>query len=294
MTPGGGGALILRGHVACMSAWGMSTVRLFENASHAAAYAAFRPSYPRSVLDVIASFMRAHGHSSARHSLAVDVACGSGQSTFFLCDAFESVVGIDVSPAQIANARAKCVEKPSNGAQIEFRVGSAYELPVGTASADLVSCAQAWHWLDPDKFYAEAKRILRPRGCLAVYGYGNVKLENERGQLLVSEFYRSLREGGYWHKERKHIDEEYQDVLLPFSETERHNIIMTSELSLSQFIGYVSTWSGLQTYCQRHPGSTTLQELQQSLQACLGSPDEAEPRVHLSFPVFLALGLNSS
>ena len=271
-------------------------MRLFEEVSHAAAYAAFRPSYPRSVLDVIASFMRAHCRSSTKHGLAVDVACGSGQSTFLLCDAFEDVVGIDLSPAQIANARDRCMEKPSNGAKTEFRVGSAYELPVDTASADLVSCAQAWHWLDPDKFYTEAKRILRPRGCLAVYGYGNVKLKNERGHLLVSEFYRSLREGGYWHKARKHIDNEYRDVLLPFSETERHNIVMSSEMSLSQFIGYVSTWSGFQTYCQRHPGSTTLQELQQSLQACLGSPDsdEAEPRVHMSFHVFLILGLNSS
>ena len=269
----------------------MATIRLFEEAAHAAAYAAFRPTYPRSVLDVISSFIKIH--SGSGFGAAVDVGCGSGQSTFFLSDLFQKVVGVDISAAQIANARAKCSSKePPNAKQVEFRVGSAQELPVETSSVDLVTCAQAWHWLDPAALYAEARRVLRPRGCLAVYGYGNVRLANEKGQTLVSAFYDNLRQGGYWHQRREHIDNEYKDVQLPFAVTERHDLSMSSAMTLAQFTGYVSTWSGYCSYCEQHPGNAILEKLHEGLRSTLDSGTQGEDqRVDVSFPVFVIVGL---
>jgi ubiquinone/menaquinone biosynthesis C-methylase UbiE len=38
-------------------------------------------------------------------------------------------------------------------------------------SMDLVSVAQALHWFDRDRFFAEARRIARPRALLAVYSW---------------------------------------------------------------------------------------------------------------------------
>ena len=271
----------------------MATIRLFEEAAHAAAYAAFRPTYPRAVLDVISSFIKRN--FGPGFGVAVDVGCGSGQSTFFLSDLFQKVVGVDISAAQIANARAKCSTKQlPNAKQVEFKTGSAQELPVETSSADLVTCAQAWHWLDPEVLYVEAKRVLRPRGCLAVYGYGNVRLANEKGQALVSAFYDNLRQGGYWHQRREHIDNEYRAVQLPFAVTERHDLSMSSAMTLAQFTGYVSTWSGYCNYCEQHPGNTILKELHKGLKSALDSASGTqgeEQRVDVSFPVFVILGL---
>ena len=51
--------------------------------------------------------------------VAVDVGCGSGQSTRPLAPHFEKVIGIDVSEAQIAAARQ--TDNPSN---VEYRYES--------------------------------------------------------------------------------------------------------------------------------------------------------------------------
>lgn len=33
------------------------------------------------------------------------------------------------------------------------------------------------HWFDLPKFFTECKRVLRPRGCLSLVGYGTLTFE---------------------------------------------------------------------------------------------------------------------
>lgn len=49
-------------------------------------------------------------------------------------------------------------------------------------SADLITVAQAIHWFNFDVFYAEVRRVLKPKGCLAVIGYGLIEAQDP--QLL--------------------------------------------------------------------------------------------------------------
>lgn len=268
-------------------------IRLFEGASHAASYAAFRPTYPPSVIQTISKFIK--DQSGSGFGSAVDVGCGSGQSTFFLASLFDKVLGVDISEAQIQNARAK---KEQNDEvlqkKVEFRVAAADSLPLETSSVDLVSCAQAWHWLDPPSLYREAARVLRPRGTLAVYGYGNPEVaSNPEAHEHVSEFYWNLRRGGYWHENRRHIDNKYEELELSdqqFHISERHELTMNRRMSLSHFTGYVSTWSGYCNFAERHPHSTILRDLQQKLSETLATSEEENPYVDISFPVFIVIG----
>lgn len=267
-------------------------VRLFEGAAHAASYAAFRPTYPSTLLEAISTFITAH--SGSGFNTAVDVACGSGQGTFYLTQLFNRVVGIDVSKAQVENAQAKCkqIQIPENKS-VEFHIGSSSSIPLGPSSVDLVSCAQAWHWFEPNSFYCEAARVLKPRGTLAVYGYGNVVLANEECNKLVSSFYRDLRKGGYWHKKRDHIDNKYQSVVLPspFNMSERKDIEMHCQMTLSHLTGYISTWSGYCKFTEVNPGSKVLQELQEQIRSVLQKEGgKEEPTLDISFPVFLIIG----
>jgi SAM-dependent methyltransferase len=280
----------------------LMAVRLFEGTAHAASYAAFRPAYPPSLLEAISTFITAH--SGSGYDTAVDVGCGSGQSTFFLTRLFRRVVGVDISKAQVENAQAKCRERQiPEGKEVEFRVGGCDSLPAGPSSVDLVSCGQAWHWLEAQELYREAARVLKPRGTLAVYGYGNVVLANPECNRLVTDFYNNLRRGGYWHEKREHIDNKYQAVSLsePFHVSERRDLEMSCQMSLSHFTGYVSTWSGYCKFEEKHPNSTALHDLQEGLRAVLkphnlqqsNENDGEDPGLDMSFPLFLILGQKS-
>jgi len=147
----------------------MASLRMFEELAHAAAYATFRPTYPKMVFHTISTFIRKNGGSG--FNVAVDVACGSGQSTFSLCNQFQRVIGVDVSEAQITNAKAKVPQTLQDDKSIKFIVGDAYDLPLESSSADLITCAMAWHWLDPELFWPfqqVATQYMHNKGGLVV------------------------------------------------------------------------------------------------------------------------------
>lgn len=48
------------------------------------------------------------------------------------------------------------------------REGRAEELPFADGSVDLLTAATAAHWFEPSRFLAEASRVLKPRGCIAL------------------------------------------------------------------------------------------------------------------------------
>jgi ubiquinone/menaquinone biosynthesis C-methylase UbiE len=113
----------------------------------ASAYATYRPHYPEALFDFLA------GQAPARR-LAWDCACGNGQATLDLAARFDRVIGTDGSADQIAQAP----EHP----RIEWRVAAETGSGIASATCDLVTCAQALHWLDTGAFFREATRVTRP------------------------------------------------------------------------------------------------------------------------------------
>ena len=74
-----------------------------------------------------------------------------------------------------------------------FSVASETQLPVASSSIDLVAAAQAVHWFQPiDAFYKEAHRVLKPHGCLAVYGYGVPKLKYQAKEEHLNEVFQEV------------------------------------------------------------------------------------------------------
>jgi ubiquinone/menaquinone biosynthesis C-methylase UbiE len=97
--------------------------------------------------------------------MAWDCAAGSGQATADLARRFDRVIATDASSEQISAA------KPISN--VEYRVATAEQSGLSDNCADLVTVAQALHWFDLPKFYAEARRVLPVR-----WGPGGLGVRN--------------------------------------------------------------------------------------------------------------------
>ncbi|EEB17383.1 conserved hypothetical protein [Pediculus humanus corporis] len=81
--------------------------KYFEAESHISTYNKFRPIPPKSLIEKIIEFTKREKVLEP-FELAVDVGCGSGQSTEVLSPFFKRVIGIDSSDLIIEEARKKC------------------------------------------------------------------------------------------------------------------------------------------------------------------------------------------
>ncbi len=98
-------------------------------------------------------------------AVAADVGSGTGIATRQLAAALPHWQIVGIEPGEGMRAQAG---NDSRGTAIEFRVGSAEDVPMEEASAGLVVAAQALHWFDHARFYAEAQRVLAPGGLIGI------------------------------------------------------------------------------------------------------------------------------
>jgi SAM-dependent methyltransferase len=200
----------------------------------AGSYAQRRPHYP----EVLFSYL---GERVSGHNLAWDCAAGSGQATVPLAGYFRRVVGTDASAAMLAQA-------PQHP-RIEYRVAPAQESGLESQSADLITVAQALHWLDLAQFYAEVDRVLRPDGVLAVWTYGIQVVEDTSIDVILQRFYHEIV-GPYWPAERRHVESGYRTLDFPYPEIWSPAFEMELDWSLGDLVGYISTWSATQLFRQ--------------------------------------------
>jgi ubiquinone/menaquinone biosynthesis C-methylase UbiE len=125
----------------------------------AEAYDRYRPSYPVAAIEAVVAGL-------PRPLRAVDAGCGTGISTRALAAWCDHVIGIDPNADMLAQARrAEPAAAPGPGA---FRLAAAEATGLPDESADLVHCAQSFHWFDERAALREFFRILRPGGRLAI------------------------------------------------------------------------------------------------------------------------------
>ena len=98
----------------------------------------------------------------------LDVGCGTGPMIELLASEFpdKRYTGLDLTPRMIEVANAKGIE----GAH--FVVGDAEDLPFDDGIFDTVICANSFHhYPDPQAFFDEVARVLRPGGRLVLRDY---------------------------------------------------------------------------------------------------------------------------
>jgi hypothetical protein len=130
--------------------------------------------------------------------------------------------------------------------RVTYGVALAEASSLPSSAVDLVTVAQALHWLDRDAFYREARRVLVPCGVLAVWCYSHLEIDDTVDRL-VRHFYESTV-GPCWSPERRLVDEGYRTIDFPFLEFELPPLAIERRVTLDQLGGYLRTWSATQRF----------------------------------------------
>jgi SAM-dependent methyltransferase len=114
----------------------------------------------------------------------LDVGCGGGQFALRLAERWPEIeiVGVDLSPQQVARARARL---GTSDARVSFVQGNAIELPFADGEFDLVySLGSIKHWPDRERGLSECSRVLKPEGRLWIMeGDRGCRLEDTRALI---------------------------------------------------------------------------------------------------------------
>jgi SAM-dependent methyltransferase len=238
----------------------------------AADYARFRPRYPRELFEYL-------GRIAPSRALAWDCATGNGQAAVGLAAVFERVIATDASEKQIANA------EPHE--RVEYHLAPAENSFIKSGIVDLIMVAQALHWFDLDRFYAEARRVLKPDGILAASAYNLLRIEPAIDEIVNRYYYEVV--GPFWPPERKLV-ENFADLPFPFHKIDPPKFEMTAYWNLDHLLGYLRTWSSTQRFIAAR-GGNPLEQIADELRTVWGDP----PRIRkVVWPLILRLGLKAT
>jgi ubiquinone/menaquinone biosynthesis C-methylase UbiE len=232
------------------------------------AYFQYRPHYPDSFFNYL-------GTLQPEPENAWDCGTGNGQVARKLAGLYKNVYASDISQAQL--------DKAVKLTNITYSVQPAENTNFPNNFFDLIVVAQAVHWLDFDKFYAEVTRTAKDKALLVIIGYGRFNISNEI-DILIDNFYHKII-GSYWDEERKYIDEHYQTLPFPFNEFMVPPFENTYNWPLDHVIGYLKTWSAVKHFL-KDKGYNPVDLIYDDLKKAWGKIE----RRKINFPLLLRIG----
>jgi ubiquinone/menaquinone biosynthesis C-methylase UbiE len=137
------------------------TIRRFTG--FAGTYDRHRPAPPEELAAVLGLL---RGVGSGEPDLVIDLGCGTGLSARYWARHAARVIGVDPSPDMLTRAAATTAEP-----NVVYCAGFGHATGLPDACADIVTCAQSFHWMEPGSTLAEVARLLRPGGVFAAYDY---------------------------------------------------------------------------------------------------------------------------
>ena len=200
-----------------------------------AQYAASRPTYPGELLSALAA-------AAPGRARAWDCATGSGQAALGLAAHFARVEATDASAQQVANA----LPHP----RVRYTVQPAERTDFADATFDAVTVAQALHWFDLDRFYAEVRRVLRPGGVIAAWAYDWSRVTPAVDFALERHLLVKIRPS--WPEQVNRMQSGFMQMPFPFAPVTLPPVKIEVAWTLEQYLAYVETWSATRAYIAEH------------------------------------------
>ena len=232
-------------------------------------YARYRPTYPKELYDHILSFVK-------EKNIAWDCATGNGQAAVILADHFKKVIATDISASQI--------EKAATKENIEYLVCPAESTPFEENTFDLVTVAQAYHWIKWDEFKKEITRVCKPNAVVAIWMYYDHTTGNNRIDNAIRNFYENVAKP-YWDYERRYVEELYSTVAFDYKLLPVKQFEATLNWQREDLLGYIGSWSAVQKYIKIN-GRSPVPIIEEEIKKLW--PEGEVKKV--AFPIYLKLG----
>jgi len=191
---------------------------------------------------------------------------------------FHHVIATDASEKQISNAQPHKI--------VEYRVAPAENSGIGSETIDLLMVAQALHWFDLDRFYAEARRVLKPNGALAASAYLVAQIDPAI-DAVVNRYYSEVV-GPFWAPERRLV-ENFAEIPFPLRKIDPPKFEMAVRWDLDHLVGYLRTWSATQRFIAAK-GYDPLEQIIDELRRAWGDPHQAR---NIIWPLILRVGVTN-
>src|SRR5512143_2988341 len=124
-------------------------------------YDKYRPVPPTILATVLRQLVQ-----TPHPQLVVDLGSGTGLSTRYWADKAEQVIGIE--PTLDMRRQAEAQTEANN---VSYQDGYSHQTNLPAQCAQIVTCSQSLHWMEPQTTFREAARILVPGGVFAAYDY---------------------------------------------------------------------------------------------------------------------------
>src|SRR5262245_51272082 len=98
-------------------------------------------------------------------SRVAGLGCGPGWPTLPVAGYGGTTVGMDIDPDMIATARQA---GEIAGIDVDWRVGTSFDLAADLAPLDLVTIARAFHWMDREATLERLDELIAPGGAVAL------------------------------------------------------------------------------------------------------------------------------
>lgn len=211
---------------------GMNEANSFSEAP--GRYALARPRYPAELFQWIAA------HAPALNA-AWDCATGNGQAALDLARFFGEVQATDISREQIGAA----FRRPN--IVYSARPAEATGFPDGRF--DMIAVAQALHWFDFDRFWAELARVARPQALFCAWGYSWFSYPPDIERELVRPVMKAVEP--FWADNNRILWNGYrsESIGLPFERLQTPAFTIRTESTTGEVIDYLKTWSAYKRAC---------------------------------------------
>lgn len=224
--------------------------------AQSSAYAKFRPHYPGALFDYLATLTPAL-------NAAWDVGTGNGQAAVALADHYSRVFATEPSEKQLSQAEPH--------PKVIYSQAPAEHSGLADSSVNLITVAQAFHWFHQEDFFREVRRVAEPGAVLAVWCYEITTVDAAVDPVMLRLYNEIL--GPYWDERRRLVEEGYRNEKFPFNELQPPPFAMQVEWDMTQFAGYLGTWSAVQKYLEAK-GENPLAQIENEVRAAWGEPGE--------------------